>query len=164
MKNIFILFFFVMSFMCVSCGTPTKLLAGTELTDEIQGCYIVNASWYKNTEKPLNCKIIFEGRKGDQKDGYEQIYTLQDNFQIKAGEIVAIPIPAEKDIAAYWNADEQIYKGLHYRFVIGPWTTCYGPWAFLGKNVKIRITKEGKLYINRETSFPKYKKSNFITE
>lgn len=40
----------------------------------------------------------------------------------------------------------------------------FGPWAFLGKNVKIRITKEGKLYIDKETSFPKYKKSNFITE
>lgn len=64
----------------ISCGTPAKLLAGTELTDEIQGCYIVNAGWYKNTEKPLNCKIVLEGRKGDQKDGYEPIYTLQDNF------------------------------------------------------------------------------------
>lgn len=77
---------------------------------------------------------------------------------------MAIPIPAEKDIATYWNQDKQIYKGLRYRFVIGPWTVGFGPWKFLGRNVKIRITKEGKTYIDSTTAFPKYKKSNFIME
>ena len=146
----------------ISCGTSAKLLAGTQLTDEIQGCYIVNAGWYKNTKKPLNCKIILEGLKEGDKKEYELLYTLQGNFQIKAGEVIAIPIPAEKDIATYYNTDKRIYKNLYYRFIIGSQAAWYNPWSFLGKNVKIRIKENGGLYIDKTTSFPKYKKSDII--